>query len=331
MSKVGLRIFKSYATDSGSRKAKRVCQSLIQTASTPSLSNQHTAAACNAVSAFVDAASNACSEGTNQVALAPETWLTIFDIIVGRYEDAKPKPLRQLLVSLTTILAKHYQGAQRTLIQTAVANAIYPSIILGEPRSRLKGSLVCLEHFIRKSAILPSELISLAQNWLAQNREKWNSVFEKDREALSHDVSDFDLSASPSGPSEAFAAKIFALGLLTHTNNREMSGTTGGMLSALIKKMKAEDPTQQVSTIWVAPTRHMLLHNMDNLEALSSQILLPLFTTDPTGFRSFVEALPLKSLLTGDMADAADSEYMLLFTSLQMGKKANLVHEDCKF
>lgn len=320
----------NHEADSGSRKVRRICQSLIQAASTPSLSYQHTAAACNAVSAFVDAASNASNEGTKQVALASETWLAIFDIIVGRYEDAKPKPLRQLLVSLTTILAKHYQGPQRMIIQNAVANAIFPSIILGEPRSRLKGSLVCLEHFIRKSAVLPSELFALAKNWLAQNRGKWLSAFEKDREALSHDLSDSDFTATPSELSEAVAAKIFTLGLLTQTNNREMAGTTGGMLSALVKKIKAESPTQDMSAIWVAPTRHMLLQNVDNLEALSSQILQPLFTADPIGFMSFAEALPLKSLLAGDMADARESEYILLFTSLQLGKKANLVHEDCE-
>lgn len=312
---------------------RRISHSLLRTASTPSLSYQHTAAACNAVSAFVDAASNARDDGTQQVALASETWLAIFDIIVSRYEDAKPKPLRQLLVSLTTILAKHYQGPQRTLIQNAVGNSIFPSIILGEPRSRLKGSLVCLEHFIRKSAILPSELIALAQNWLAQNRKKWISVYGKDLEALSHDYDSTDSNsiALPSGPSEESAAKILTLGLLTQTNNREMAGTTGGMLSALVMKMKAESSTQTVSTIWVASTRHMLLQNVDNLEVLSSQILLPLFTADPAGFTCFIEALPLKSLIAGDMADAAESEYMLLFTSLQMGKKANLVHEDCEF
>lgn len=216
-------------------------------------------------------------------------------------------------------------------IQSAVADAIFPSVVLGEPRARLKGSLVCLEHFIRKSAILPSELIALVQNWLGQNRGKWVSVFEKDREALSHGLSDSDFIASSDVPSEAFAAKIFTLGLLTQTNNREMAGTTGGMLSALVKKMKTESPTLPVSTIWVTPTRVMLLQNVDNLEALSSQILLPLFTADPVGFMSFVEALPLQSLRAGDMADAAEAEYMLLFTSLQMGKKANLVHEDCEY
>lgn len=312
------------------RKVNRVWQSLINTASSPSLSYQHTAAACNAVSAFIEAAINSPNEQTKTLALSIDTWLAIFDIFLSRYEDAKPKPLKQLLGSLAAILSRHYQGPQRRAVQIAVTNAILPSIVLGEPRSRLKAALVCLEIFIRKNAVLPSELLSLVQSWLAEHRQRWVPIFEKDRAALHSGSSSSDSSILSEPPSEELAAKIFVLGLLNHTNNREMAGTTGGMLAKFFQKLKSESPNQQLSTIWVAPVRHVLLQNVDDLEALSSQILLPLFTADPAGFISFVNTLPLASLLTGDMADAAQSEYMLLFASLQMGKKVNLVHEDCK-
>jgi len=248
---------------------------------------------------------------------------------MSRYEDAKPKPLKQLIGSLTTILVKHYQGEQRVNVQKAVATAILPSVVLGEPRSRLKGSLVCLEIFLRKGAILPLELISLLQGWLAENREKWVSVFEKDHEALYSGTSK-PITIAAEVPSEELAAKIFIIRLLTQTNNRQMAGTSGAVLATFLQKSKGKLSTQQVSDLWVGPVRHLLLQNTDNLEALSVQILHPLFTADPCGFLSFLEALPLPSLLTGDMADAAQSEYILLFASLQMGKKANLVHEDCK-
>lgn len=306
----------------------RVWQSLILTASTASLSYQHTAAACNAASAFIEAAATAQIPSTKQLALAADTWLAIFDIIVSRYEDAKPKPLKQLLGTLTTVLAKYHKGQRRAFVQEAVFNAILPSIMLGEPRSRLKGSLVCLENFIRKSAIVPSELITLVQVWLTHHRERWHAAFEKDRQALSCGTFDFNLASDK--PSKTFSAKIFTLGLLTQTNNHDMSGTAGGILAALIKQMKSEPPAEDVSTVWVAPARYMLLQNMENLERLSSTILLPLFTADPAGFVAFVKSLPLETLLAGDMANAAKSEYMLLFVALQMGKKANIVHEDCK-
>ncbi|KAJ5160900.1 uncharacterized protein N7482_007904 [Penicillium canariense] len=203
-----------------------------------------------------------------------------------------------------------------------------PSIVLGEPRSRLKASLVCLELAIRKGAISGPEFISLLQEWLAENRERWVPVFEKDRRALSLDNSEALVSTIAREPSKELATKVFVLGLLNQTNTRDMTGTCGSLLGALLQKLKPETPELPVSTIWVAPVRHMMLHNPDTVEAISSHVLQPLFSADPSGFTSFVETLPLKSLLAGDMTDADEAEYMLLFAALRIGKKTNLVHED---
>ncbi|KAJ5083898.1 hypothetical protein NUU61_008477, partial [Penicillium alfredii] len=308
------------------KKVSRVWQSLIQTLSTPSLSHSHTSAACNATSAFLDAAASAENEETRELALSSETWLAVFDVFLNRYEDAKPKPLKQLLGSLTPILAKHYQGSKKTEIQTAVVDAIIPSIILGEPRSRLKACLVCLEVFIRKSAISPSEMIPLVRQWLSENYDRWTPVFEKDRVALSLDSCEATSVASVL--SDELAARIFILGLLTQTNNKEMATSSGVMLSSFLQQMKSERPEQQLSPMWVAPVRHMVLQNVDTLEAQSNRLFQPIFTLDPTGFRSFVNTLPLQSLLAGDMTDAPQQEYMLLFAALRVGKKVNLVHDD---
>lgn len=304
----------------------RVWQSLIQTVSTPSLSNQHTAAACNAVSAFLDAAATSKIEQTKQLALASENWLAVFGVFLSRYEDAKPKPLKQLLGSLINLLAKYMHGLKKVEIQKAVTDAIIPSIVLGEPRSRLKGSLVCFELAIRKGAIRGSDFISLLQRWLGGNREGWVHVFENTQEALSFNTSE-DLSGQPS---KELAAKVFVLGLLTQTNSRDLSGSCGNVLGALLQKLKTECSEWSVSAIWVAPVRYMMLHIVDNLEAMSSQILQPIFSADPTGFMAFVRSLPLESLLAGDMTEGEDKEYILLFAALQIGKKTNLVHEDCK-
>lgn len=309
---------------------KRVWQSLIQTVSTPSLSNQHTAAACNAVSAFLDAAATSKIDETKQLALSSDNWLAVFEVFLSRYEDAKPKPLKQLLGSLINLLAKHIHGSKKEEIQKAVTGAIIPSIVLGEPRSRLKASLVCFELVIRKGAFSGSDFVSLLRQWLEEHRERWVHVFENAQEALSP-INFEDLTSTMSRePPKELAAKIFVLGLLTQTNTRDMSGSCGNVLGALLQKLKSESPESSVSTIWVAPVRYMMLHVMDNLEAMSSQILQPIFSADPSGFMAFVESLPLKSLLAGDMTDAEDKEYILLFAALQIGKKTNLVHEDCK-
>lgn len=288
-------------------------------------------AVCNATSAFLDAAVNAKHEETKQLALNLETWMTVFNIFLSRYEDAKPKALKMLLGSLATILAKHLEGETRNLIQRNIAEATFSSVVLGEPRSRLKGSLVCLEWLIRKGAILPSELIHLIQEWLVENRVRWVPVFDEYFASLSPRGFQTTPDSMSAWPSEEFAANVFFVGLLTQIDSRELTGTVGGMLATFLQRLKLETLSTNLSNIWVAPARHVVLHNMDNLEALSNQLLEPLFAIDPAGFRSFIESLPFESFIAGDMSKAEESELILLFSALQMGKKSNLVLDDCKF
>ena len=297
------------------------------TVSTPSLSNLHSAAACNAVSAFLDAAATSKVDDTKTLALSSETWLEVFEVFMSRYEDAKPKPLKQLLGSLVNLLGKRIHGAEKQKIQKAITDSMIPSIVLGDPKSRLKAALVCFELCIRKGALSSAIFLGLLQEWLENNRPKWEHVFENAEEALSSAaVENLSLQVS-----QELAARIFVLGLLTQTNSRELSGACGNVLGALLQKMKVEAPKQPVSSVWVAPVRYMMLHIADNLEAMSTQILQPIFSADPDGFMAFVETLPLDSLVAGDMTGAEDKEYILLFAVLQIGKKTNLVHEDCKF
>ncbi|CAG8398747.1 unnamed protein product [Penicillium salamii] len=312
-------------------KVTKVWQSLIQTLSTASLSPGHSAEACNATSAFIDAATKSKSEETKKLALSQELWLSVFDICLNRYEDAKPKPIKLILSSITAVLAKSHQGASRKAIQTAIIDAVIPSIVLGEPQSRLKGCLVFLDSFIRRDAILPSEFIPLLREWLSASKERWVSSFSKDHETLSLGATEATLDSVSGNLSDELAAKIFVLGLLVQTNNKTMAVPAGNLLAVLIQKMKPETPTQKLSEMWVAPARHLVLENVDTLEDLSSRLLQPLFTVDSNGFKTFLETLPVKSLLEGDMTDAPEAEYMVLFTALQIGKKINLVHEDYIF
>lgn len=308
----------------------RVWQSLIHTLSTASLSPGHSAEACNATSAFIDAATKSKSDGTKQLVLSQDLWLSVFDICLNRYEDAKPKPIKLILSSLTAVLAKGHQGASRAAIQTSVIDAIIPCIVLGEPQSRLKGCLVFLDSFIRKDAILPSELIPLVRGWLSKNKTSWVSAFSKNNDTLLLGDTEPNLDIPSGNLSDELAAKIFVLGLLVQTNNKTMAVPAGNLLAALIQKMKPETSAEKLSEMWVAPARHLVLENVEALEDLSSRLLQPLFTVDPNGFKLFLGTLPVKSLLEGDMTDAPEAEYMVLFSALQIGKKINLVHEDCE-
>lgn len=274
-------------------------------------------------------------EETRQLALHHETWLSVFEVFLDRFEDSKPKPMKQVLTSLVKVLAKQRQEDSSGVIVPKIVDETIPSIVLGEPRSRRKPSLVSLEVFIRKNAILPGELISMVEGWLLKNNERWVPVLQDDCVALTIDVSKFKNRGLSDSESKATAAKILILGLLSQAKNADFASSAGSTIAVFFQKLKAvsdksdEEARSLVST-WVTPVKQVMLQNLDGLEFMSNQILYPLFSIDTRGFHCFIDNLPYKTLLAGDMSDASPEEFMLLFTALQGAKKIGLVHEDSK-
>lgn len=318
------------------RKVSRVWQSLYKTYSTPTLSILHTTAACNAVGSFLDAGTTSTNDVTRQLVAAPATWLATFDVYLTRFEDAKPKPMKQVLLSLVKILKKHQANAHAIL--SNIADMVIPCIVLGGTRSQLKASLVSLETFVRKSAIKSTPLFQMIDDWLVNNHKKWTPLRQKDCETLSIDVPRFINGDSNAGKDSKWrqevAAQIFALGAMSRTKNSDFASPTGSMLAAIFHDVEAStgpnDEARSLSSAWATPIRHYALLNMGALETITSQILYPLFNAGFKGFHRFVNTLPLQNLLAGEMGNASIEELMILFSSLQIAKRIGLVREDCE-
>ncbi|GAB1208295.1 hypothetical protein APSETT445_007039 [Aspergillus pseudonomiae] len=254
---------------------------------------------------------------------------------MARYKDANPKGMRLVLECLVGLFNKNPQETDKDLIRSKITETTIPSIILGEPRSRLKASFVSLEALLRKGAISPIEFISLVESWLLENRERWISLLQEDCKSLSIDINRF-LASAPSSESKQIVAEILLLRLLTQAKTAELAASSGDLMAVFFQKVKnldtsgpsSQEISQNLSSIWVIPVRHLALQNLDNLELMSNYTLQPLFKLDPAGFRAFLEKLHLKNLLAGDMSEAPLPELTLLFASLQMAKKVGLVHED---
>ncbi|KAL1964941.1 hypothetical protein VTN77DRAFT_6294 [Rasamsonia byssochlamydoides] len=316
-----------------------VWQSLLQTFSTRSIPRPQTTAACNAVTVFLEAGLSSQNARTQDIALSHQTWMAVFEVYMIRFEDAKIKPMKQVLSCLVKILRKHPDAKEADLIRVGAVNAIMPSVMLGDPRSRLKACLVALELLIRENAISPSQLMSLLYGWLVAHHERWRPLFESHCECLSIDTTHF-VGPNPRCDDSDVKVKrdvltIFNLGLLVHAKSQAYASSAGSMLALFSQKAGLECqriPSLELlspSTSWVSPTRHIMLENMDCLESMSNNVLHPLFACCYSGFRSFIDQLHFQSLLSGDMKDEGTvDEFTLLFSALQIAKKLGLVHED---
>ncbi|KAL2863435.1 THADA/TRM732 family protein [Aspergillus lucknowensis] len=324
-------------------KTKRVFASLWRTFGSASISHGHTTAACNALSAFLDAAFVSNCQETRQLARSQETLVSVFDSFLTRFKDVKPRPMKQVLESLAMILAKSRHETETGATKREFLNAVLPSIILGEPRSRLKASIIALETLLRKNAIQPVELTSLVDDWLLRNHKQWAAALQEECRVSSIEISQFlgrsSKSAAPDAHSKEIAIEILFLGLLNRCKAFELAASVGEVMAVFFRKLEqpsgsATSPGQDrisLALVWVKPVKHFLLQNLEILDKLSNYILQRLFEVSKSGFHRFLEMLPLNGLLSGDMSNSSSAELTLLFASLQLAKKIGLVHEDHYF
>ncbi|KAL3463956.1 putative death-receptor fusion protein-domain-containing protein [Aspergillus heterothallicus] len=324
-------------------KAKRLFTSLLQTFGSASISHNHTTAACNALSAFLDAAFVSKSEEVRRLARSQETLFMVFDSFLTRFKDVKPRPMKQVLESLAVILAKSRESPENDAARKAFVNAVLPSIILGEPRSRLKASIIALETLLRKNAIHAVELISLVDDWLLQSSARWSIVLQEECRTSSIDVPRFLRRSYSTAGSDLYfketSVEILILGLLNRTKAFELAASAGEVMTIFFRKLQqpagsAPSPSEGVESlnlVWVKPVKHFLLNNLEILDKLTHSILQRLFEVSTGGFRHFLDTLPLNSLLSGDMSSSSSAELTLLFAALQLAKKIGFVHEDHYF
>lgn len=315
--------------------------SLLKTSSTESISKLHLATSCNALSAFLDAAVVSSNNRTAQLVFSCHTWLAVFEVYLNRFEYAAVKLMRQILHSLMRIMVKEKQVAGSRSLQSIFGDITIPCLILGEPRSRWRAALVAWESLIRKDAISISETISMVHDWLSSHHEKWSPVFDEDCKTFGIDSAQFLGQASASGNLEPLSGdmtvKLLVQRLLSQARNMDAASIAGSVIHALFEKARNDPYSQYLHTnelgfsqIWANPAKKIMLQNLEMLDSFSNYILHRLFTVDPTGFGCFVSQLPLKNLLTGNMADAPLEEFIVLFEALQIGKKIGIVHEDRK-
>ncbi|RDW90267.1 THADA/TRM732 family protein [Aspergillus mulundensis] len=322
-------------------KTQKVFSSLLQTFCSASISHGHTTAACNALSSFLNTAFVSKCHETRQIARSRETLVSVFEGFLSRFKDVKPKPMKLVLESLAVIIGKSRNEPGFDAIRGEFVDAVLPSILYGEPRSRVKASIIALETLLHKKAILSTELITLVESWLLRNPERWPTVLQEECRVTSIEIPRFLQQsleqAAVDVQSREAAVQILLLGLLNRAKAFDLAASCGEVMTTFFRKLEPFDSSlsteekERLAFLWVKPIKHFLLQNLEILEKLTNYILLRLFGISASGFRYFLGTLPLESLLAGDMSNFSSDELTLLFSSLQLGKKIGLVHEDHYF
>lgn len=320
-------------------QVKRVWDSLFLTLSTRVIPQGHTQAACNAIVLFVQSALSSEISTTRSLVYSHETWLSVFELILTRFDDVTTRTTKQVFSILIKVLKSHPNVDEARLIRVGIRNAIMPSIILADPRSRMKSSLVALERFVREDGLSPSTLMSMVYDWLVANYDKWRPLLAKHCQSLSTDI--LTLSGTNTSYDDAdmnvkqHVSIVFNLALLINATAYGYAQAAGSLIALLYTQAEKteSDLVRNCYPLrgWILPTKHVMLQMKDSLEVISHGLLSSLLGSDIKGFRAFLQVLPLETVLSGDIGNEGTiDEFLLLFFALRIGKTAGFVHEDCK-
>ncbi|KZZ95080.1 HEAT repeat protein [Ascosphaera apis ARSEF 7405] len=332
--------FISHAAPADLKAVANVWFCLLETFSSSSLIPSHRTAICNAISAFFDSSLRSRNAELHAFALSRDRWESVFDILLDRYEDSKPKPMRQVLGSLITVLNKHPdRRVAKEILQHAMPKII-STIILCEPRSRVKASLISVEWFLRKDVLSALDLLAYVRDWLTERRNyaRWTQLLSKHCKTLNIPLAHYRDDATPIEGAEFHTAQLFITSVVLEAITLQILPSAGSLVSLLCQKLRALSPdgdsyphTFYDEPFWLIPTRTIALHNFDEIENLSHHVFFPLFKDEPSGFQRLIYTLPLSALQSGHHSGADERELMLLFFILDAAKELGVVHEDTEF
>ncbi|KMQ43672.1 Armadillo-type fold [Trichophyton rubrum] len=319
-------------------KSLSLWRCLFHTLQDTTLPIPHQASVCNAICAFLEAAITAKGLEVCKFARSEKTWLAVFEVYLDRFEYSPPKPMKQILATLTNILATHSDPDTAGSIRSYLIDSVVKTILLAEPLTRLKASVVSLHFLIRKEAFPAVDLVAHLQRWLQANVNSWTPAIGEHATNIGLDVSTFTGRAPSASVEEqgTITAQLLCLVLLLHLQNANVVTSSGALLSQLCFKLKKESENGpfQYSTpghgapFWAAPLKYLSLRNLDNLDATISLAFHLLFRGQPAEFSSFLDVLPLKDLLSENYGETGTAEFALLIAVLETGKELGLVHED---
>ncbi|KAK2868038.1 hypothetical protein FQN49_003219 [Arthroderma sp. PD_2] len=300
----------------------------------------HQASVCNAICAFLEAALTAGDSRICRFARSEAIWLSVFGVYLERFEYSPPKPMKQILATLTNILATHPDQDTASSIRSYLTRSVAQTILLAEPLTRLKASVVSLHFLIRKDAFPVVDLIARLQDWLCFNFNSWTPVVGQHCANIGLNITTFagrdrDRGSVSQGELNMITAQVFCLVLLLHLQNPNVVTSSGALLAQICFKLKKESEygrfqysASDNTSFWAAPLKYLALRNLDNLDSTISLAFHLLFKGRPTEFQSFLAVLPLHDLLSENFGDTCTAEFDLLIAVLETGKELGLVHED---
>ncbi|OJD36189.1 heat repeat protein [Diplodia corticola] len=296
-------------------KLSDLLNALVGTASIPYIPASQRAGACNPLCSLLEKCQASPDQRIRSLIWTNHIWTDLFDIFLERYDNAKPKSMRQVLLLLCTILQKDQTTTAHSVKDESVIR-LFDVLFQEDDTSKVKPALIALSHFVQKDVITVDYTIAAFEQWSAV-RGKSLQLF----------------------PGPGSVPKTFLYGIMSWANHQDTTPTAGNAVCTIMdhgRRQQAAHFAQDDANsppIWVDPLESTIRRNPDAMLNFKSHVFPDLFRPILTDYLRFLEHLHLDNHIRlkpspdGASKSSDDLEASLLFTSLQVGKDMGFVQE----
>ena len=297
-----------HANEQPSALVQQLRLDLLHTAKSSHLSLSHGTAALNALCAFLDFCSKCRNDAWSSLCFSSSTCEDLLHILLDRSEIHKTKPSRQLLLTLTNLLAKYPNGDMRLLLIDFVVARCVRLLSKHDSVKSMKPCIQALEHLMKRGIITATTIIAASKG----DAQAPQTISEHAHTAFREDV------------------EHFIMYVLDWVRYPDCASAISRFLPCFFVSLDAclfaRDPRDQSTKyasktpFWIRPVRSSLTRNIDILDRFEHHVLPGLLRLSSWDRESFLATLPFDELQQGNVGDQTEADIQLCLLTAKVIK-----------
>ena len=260
-------------------------EKLLTTASATQLSLQHGSVAINALCALLDKCSSASNLEVRSIVQSESICFAAFQIVVTKSENHKPKPLRRLLKTVTSLTNEHPDDSVRKSLIEKLVLVCVQAITGSDGPAAVKPCIQVLEIFLRTRIIDATMIITVFSSRI----ESCVSIPEIGAEA--QNMSD--------NSERVRSAHTFISHVLDWVQYRDCIPVISRFLTTLTLSLENIDhalfPARDHNgdPLWLTPVKQCIKGHPENLVILENNVIVPLLQVNKSDTASMLDKLSM--------------------------------------
>lgn len=293
------------------RRLQSLHNDLLRTACLTRLSLTHGAAALNSLCGFLDLCSECADPKVSDLPFSFHSWIEAFQVFLARNENTKAKPVRRLLLTLTSLISRHPVHEVKLSLKAHVIHVATQAICGKNEVGSIKAAIQVLEHFLSTRIVDALEVIHEISP--RQLKSAWTSLT-----ARVVDTSEF-----------VNTVQRFTSSVLQWVQYPDCAPAVGRFLSAFFASLGvsrsqavAHASANGLLPLWISPVKQSLNRQPRLLDMYENHVLPGLLRLSFADRKAFLSTLPLDQIQQGNIGKlfTADIQLCILVAKMDLMK-----------